>query len=354
MNRFALAPIGLVLILAACGEEAAHPLPPRPVISEILSLAPPDVRTWIGTVAAHTETDLAFEVVGRVVDRPVQIGDVVAKGEILARVDPEDLKAALRSARAVVDQAEARLRTAEDTAARIRELARRDVASNAELEGAEQTLAVARSELAQAVASLAQATERLDYTELRAAANGVVTQTYVAVGATVAAGEPVLRVAETDDREAVIDLPEPAIAAIGDGASFEVHLEAARDRTARGRLAYIEPVAEAATRTRRLHIRLVDPPASFRLGALVGVQLNEDAGAILSIPLAAVFDRDGTRMAWRVVRPANHVEAVPVELGQAFGDRARLVSGLDVGDEIVTRGVHSLADGKAVGERIGA
>ena len=352
MKWFPMLSIALALVLAGCGEEERPAVPPRPVVSEVLSLAPADVRTWIGTVEARTETDLAFEVLGRVADRPVQIGDVVEKGEVLARLDPEDLKAAERAARAVVAQAEARLRTAEDTTARIRELARRDVAADAELEGAEQTLAVARSELEQAKASLAQASDQVGYTALRAAADGVVTETYVSVGATVAAGERVLRVAETGQREAVIDLPEAAIATIGDDAGFEVRLEAAHDQVATGRLAYIEPVAEAATRTRRLHITLVDPPSAFRLGALVSVRLKEDAGAVLSVPLAAVFERDGAKMVWRVARPDGRVEAVKVELGETFGERARLVSGVAVGDEVVTRGVHSLEDGERVGRRV--
>ncbi|MBK5950856.1 hypothetical protein CH339_20315 [Rhodobium orientis] len=341
-----------LLAVAGCQEEETPPAP-RPVVSEVLTLTPTNARSWVGTVQSRSEADLAFQVLGRVAERPVDVGDVVEEGDVVARLDTASLVAAERSAEAALGQAEARQRTARDALTRTRALFERKVASEANLEAAVQALAVARSEVDRARSALVQAADRRDNATLRASTHAVVTKTYVSPGATVSAGERVLRIARTDDLEAVIDLPEPAIATINKNAAFVVGLAAAPRVTADGRLAYIEPVAEAATRTRRVHITLDSPPPSFRLGSLVSASLKTGKDAVLSLPISAVFERDGQTTVWRVVRPENRVEAVTVELGQEFAERVRLTSGLSQGNEVVTRGVHSLQDGTIVGKRIG-
>ncbi|UOM34354.1 efflux RND transporter periplasmic adaptor subunit [Acuticoccus sp. I52.16.1] len=352
--RAALAALAVAaLTLAGCQEEhEAAPTPPRPVISEILSLAPLDTSSWVGTIAPRIETDLAFQVTGRVVERLVDVGDVVSRGEVVARLDIEELTAAERSAEASLAQAEAQFVSARDNAGRTRQLFEREVESQANVEDADQQVAVARSQVERARAQLAQARDRREDATLEASMNGVVTRAPVSAGATVSAGQAVLRLAGTEDLEAVIDLSEPALATIDDDAAFVVALEAARDVTTVGRLDSVEPVAEESTRTRRVHIALDDAPPAFRLGSLISARLKTEADAVLSLPTAALFERDGATMAWRVERPAGIVHAVPVELGATYGPRTQLAGGLAEGDEVITRGVHSLEDGASVGERI--
>ncbi len=346
-----LASLGLMLTACQEDHDASAP-PPRPVVSEIISLAPLDTAAWVGTIAPRIETDLAFQVTGRVAERLVDVGDVVAEGDVVARLDVEELEAAERSAQASLDQAEAQFVSARDSAERTRQLVQRDVESPASLEQAEQQVAVARSLVDRARAQLAQARDRREDATLAARMNGVVTRAPVSAGATVSAGEPVLRIAGTERLEAVIDLSQPALATIDDAATFRVALEAARDVTTVGHLQSIEPVAQDATRTRRVHIALDDPPPAFRLGSLISARLKTVADAVLSVPTDAVFRVQDAAMVWRVERPAGTVHAVPVELGASYGARTQLAAGLAAGDEIVTRGVHSIQDGETVGERI--
>ncbi len=343
----------LAVILAGCQEEEPEaPPPPRPVVSEVLSQRPAEDARFVGTVASRSETDLAFQVVGRVAERPVDVGDIVSEGEVVARLDTDELAAAERSAKANLDQAEARLRTATDAAARTRELFSRNVSSEAEVENAEQQLAVAQSSADQARAALAQASDQVANATLKASADGVVTATYVSAGATVSAGEPVLKVARTDRLEAIIDLPQAAIAALAPDTGFKVWLDGAPRLSAKGTLAYVEPVAEAATRTRRLHIALIDPPPAFRLGALIAADLEDGDALFLSLPEEAIVREGDAARVWRVDRPQGTVEAVTVETGPIFAGRTRILGGLEAGDEVVVRGVHSLEDGETVGERI--
>lgn len=344
-------------------SEAADSGPPRPVVTEILMDRGEALRWVPGVIASRTEVDMAFQTLGRMIVRHVDLGDRVEDGDLLAELATEDLAATTRAAQAAVDAAEVELSTAQSTLDRVQALAARDFASDAQLEQAQRAAASARAAAAQARSELVRAEDSEGFATMTAPFAGVVSAVYEAPGAVVGAGAPILQLSAEGQREAVIDLPEITLAGLPRDAAFTVWQRTEPTVEISARLERIEPMADTATRTRRLHLRL-PPEAPFRLGALVRARLGTAREPVLTVASKAVFERDGRSWVWCVLREnagdeagaeagaVAHVRAVPVKAGAEFQGRIVINKGLKVGDEIVIRGVRSLKDGQAVGRRV--
>lgn len=335
------------------GKAEPAPMPPRPIVSEIVSASDDQDRSIPGAIAAKNQVTLGFQTLGRVVQRDVDLGDEVASGQLLARLDPEDLTGDVRAAQASLDAVLVQLSTAEATAERVRALAARNVASEAQLEQAEQALASAQAAVDQAQSELLRAQDTAGYTDLTAPFAGVISEVYENAGAVVQAGAPIVQLSAEDEQEALIDLPEAALATLPQDPSFLIWQENTPEVTVRATIDRIDPMADSATRTRRLHLAL-EEGAHFRLGALIRARLNEEEHTQLTLPDAAVLVRDGDEFVWRVSRDgaAASVSLVPVDTEGLLNGRLTVISGIGAGDEIVTRGIHSLTDGQQVGRRV--
>lgn len=325
--------------------------PPRPVVSEIVSPQAGLQPSYVGTVAARTETDLGFPLNGTLVERPVDEGDVVEAGATLAELNPQDLDSDVRAAEAGVTVAAAQLNSARDAANRADQLVAKGVDSPSTAESAHSTLVAAQARLAQTQAALAQAKELRGYANLTAPTAGVITHVYLQPGAALTAGQPVVRLAATGDREVVIDLSEQDAAGLSPGAEFRIRLEAAHEITSTATLRVIDPVADAATRTRRLHLTLAaDAPTAFRLGALAQVEPGARTAARLSLPVTALIG--GKPDVWLVDRGTNTVHRIAITTGATVGERVLVTGGVSAGQEIVVKGVNSIQDGQSVGPSV--
>ncbi|WP_099826511.1 efflux RND transporter periplasmic adaptor subunit [Oceaniglobus indicus] len=338
------------VFLAGCQDET-EPVPtaPRPVVSENVKGPNGFGRTFLGEVSSRKEADLAFPVPGTLAERPVDAGALVTAGAVLAMLDPSEFESSVRIAEAALVVARARLKTATDARERTRTLVDRGVDSAQDLERADQNVAAARAAVDQADADGVDARKTLEDATLRAPQDGVVSMVYQEPGAAVTAGQPILRLSGTDDREVLIDMTDAQLARFSEGDAFVLVLDANRDVVARGVLASVDPVLESATRTRRVHLRIDAPPVGFRLGALVRVTAARAGAGDVSVPQTALRD-DGT--VWRVERPAGIVRSVPVQTGETFAGRVLIRDGISEGDEIVVKGVGMLSEGQAVGRQV--
>ena len=325
----------------------------RPIVSEIVEDRGRDARWIPGIVASRTQVTMAFQTLGRMVSRNVDLGDRVEQGDVLANLAAEDLAATTRAAEAALAAAEVQRDTARLTLERTEALAARNVASAAQLEQAQRAATAAEAGAEQARSALVQARDSQGYARMTAPFPGVVSAVYEAPGAVLGAGTPVLQLSAEDRREAVIDLPESALAGLPGDAAFTVWQRTDPDRQVRAVLDRIDPTADSATRTRRLYLTL-PPDAPFRLGALIRARLGTASEPALMLSAAAIFQRNGVPHVWRVRRDgdAAHVEAVPITPAADFQDRVLVARGLEPGDEVVIRGVNSLTDGQPVGERV--
>ena len=333
---------------------------PRPVVSEVLSDHAAMARPIPGFVAARNEVALAFLTLGRVTDRRVDLGDLVDQGAVVARLDPEDLDGQVRSAEAAVAAARAQFDTTLATAERTRHLATRDVASTAQLEQVENTLASAVAVLQQARSQLIRARDQQGFAEITAPFDGVVTAVWAEPGEVVQAGAPIVTLSDRGLREAVIDLTETELAGMQPGAPWKVWREDWPDLCYTATVDRIAPLADTRTRTRRVHLSL-PPEAPFRLGALIRAMREDQDRQDLTLPASAILQgaagqplEPGPAQVWVVTRSnpeAGTVARRSVTIGLRADGRVD-VAGLPAGTEVVTRGIHTLSEGETVARSV--
>jgi RND family efflux transporter MFP subunit len=336
-----------VLALAGCKQEAKAPEPVRPVLSMVLQQAATGSTIAVGTVQPRYEANLGFRVLGRLIARPVNVGDLVAEGQIIAAIDPTALELAVRAAKADVSKAEAQLENATSTEERKRTLIRTDATTKQTLDDAEEMRAGAQASTARARASLAKAIEQLGYTQVKAGFTGVVTAVGAEVGQVVSPGQGVVTVARLDAREAMVDLGPDFPAPLTVGLPFTVGLQLLPAVQVHGQIREIAPQADQVTRMRRIRITLDDPPESFRLGSTISARLDSEHGAVLRVPASAVLKESAATFVWVIDASTSTVSRQKVDLSE--DDRGfRVTGGLAAGTRIATAGVHSLSQGQHV------
>lgn len=348
---FVAAASGLV-ILSGCNPEKDHakaPAPVRPVLTIVARPIGDRVLAFTGTIQPRYQTDLGFRVLGRIIARTVDVGDLVKAGQTLAQLDPLVLDLAVRSSEADLLKARSQLSNATAAEARTGTLLGRQVANQADFDAAQQAREAAAAATLQAEANLAKAREQRGYATLRADFDGVITTVDAEVGQTVSPGKKVMTLARTDIREAVVDLPEEATRSLAEGAPFTIGLQADPSIRAVGKLREIAPQADAATRTRRTRITLDGFSEAFRLGATISA--TPDAAPrdpAIALPRSALLERDGATLVWIVDPAAKTVKSVAVQIQRRDDGDVRVASGLEAGARVVIAGVHSLRDGQAV------
>jgi RND family efflux transporter MFP subunit len=335
-----------VLFTAGCQQESNMPEPIRPVLSTVAEPTSSDSPVLVGTVEPRFKTDLAFRLLGRLIARPANLGDMLVAGQTVAAIDPLPLELAVRSARAELAKAQARLVTASATEQRKRLLIVTDATSRQTLDDSEQVRAGAEASVALAQANLTKALEQLSYAQLKADFAGVVTAVNADIGQVMSAGQSAVTVARPDVREAVVDIGTDFPVPLRVGLPFSIRLQLLPTVQVEGRIREIAPQADPVTRTYRVRITLSDPPPSFRLGSNVTVTLSNEQSSTLRVPASAVLSKDGETFVWLVDPAASTVSLHKVDLVMD-GVGAR-VSGLSAGVRIVTAGIHSLKPGQKV------
>ena len=236
----AVAVIGFLPLLAACDDHAASATakPERPVQVQRVAFENENAtREFVGVVRARYETDLGFRVAGKMVSRVINVGDRVHVGDVVARLDPQDLKLQVESAEAEFAAATSSLQQAASDLERYTTLKTRGWTSIADFDRKKAAKDEAEGRLERAKRALDLAHNQLDYSELKADADGVITATLAEPGQVVAIGQPVVRLAHRGEKEAVVALPETWLdrsaqleshGPVMVGAGSELHRQAAR------------------------------------------------------------------------------------------------------------------------------
>jgi RND family efflux transporter MFP subunit len=337
----------LTVVAAGCNSETKAPAPVRPVLSTVLQPGRTDSTAMLGTIDARFKNDLSFRLLSRLIERPVNVGDPVARGETIALLDSTALELAVRAARADLAKSQAQFVNASGIEDRQRILIASNTTTKAMLEGAEQTRAGAEASVARAEANLKKALEQLGYAKLTSNFGGVVTAVGAEVGQVVQPGQSVVTVARPDIREAVVDIGADFPVPLRVGLRFTVSLLLQPNVQIEGEIREIAPQVDAATRMQRVRIALNDPPPSFRLGATVTARLGNDPPSALRVPASAVLTRDGEDFVWAVDPSASTVALRKVQLSRD-GGHIRVISGLTAGMRVATAGIHSLTPGQHI------
>lgn len=339
-----------VLVLAACGGVAAPDAAPRPVLVVQPAGGGAAPAAYAGDVRARVESPLSFRVAGSLVRRRVDVGDRVARGDILAELDPGDLHAQANAAAAQSAAADAQLARARADHARHAELARQQLVSRSALDAQTATLRAAEGEARAARAQREVAGNQAGYAQLRAPRAGVIVQRHAEAGQVVAAGQPVFTLAGLDGREIAIAIPEAHVAGVRVGQPVEVELWSQSGQRMAGRIRELSPAADPHSRTFAARVALPAAAAArAALGQSARVYVAASGGRPLAVPLSAVRrGADGTAAVW-VVQPSNRaLVSVPVRLGPYGEYDVPVLAGLAPDAWVVAAGGHLLHEGQVV------
>ncbi len=339
-------------MLVGCEEkEAQAPEAVRPLLSVVVFPQAANRLQFAGSVEPRIKAELGFRLLGRVIKRQAKIGDMVTKGQVIAMIDPLVLELSVRSAEAELSNTMAQLRNAVQSERRQFQLSQVNSASQAEYENALLVKESADAAVARARANLDKAREQLTYAQLHAEFDGVITAVSAEVGQVLSAGETAFIEARPDLRDVVIDVPEDEISVIRPGAVFDISLQLEPSIRASGTVREIAPQLDATTRTRRVKISLLNPPASFRLGTTVTASATSDALPQIVLPQSAILQEDETSYVWVVKPDTNLVSRRAVSVNNKDNSATTdviIVSGLQAGERVAVAGVHSLKDGQQV------
>ncbi|WEK10166.1 MAG: efflux RND transporter periplasmic adaptor subunit [Candidatus Pseudomonas colombiensis] len=338
-----------VAVLFGCSKQEPAVEPVRPVLSlEVKAEAEESLGRFAGNIQARYETNLGFRVPGRIANRNVDVGAQVEPGALLATLDPTDQQNQLRAAEGDLARVEAQWINAQANARRQQELFDRGVGAQAQLDIALTDLKTTGASLDQAKASVSQARDQLNYSELRSDHGGVVTAWNAEAGQVVTAGQQVVTLARPDIKEAVIDLPASLVDQLPEGVLFTVAAQLDPSISTRATVREIEPQAQSATRTRRARLTLLDTPDAFRLGTAISVTLSSAIEPRTRLPLSALQEVDGKARIWVIDTQQQTVAPRDVTVLSRDADSALISQGATPGERIVSAGVNSLKPGQKV------
>jgi RND family efflux transporter MFP subunit len=336
-----------LISLGACSDAAPPSAPDRPVRTTTIKPHPAiDSVVLTGHIRAREEIKLAFQIDGKLTERPVKVGDRVRLNQVVARLDPQDQQNALHANEADVSAAQANLAQANNNESRLR----RNNAPNDQLDQAVQQVKVAQAQVDAAQAKLKIAQNRLGYTELTSSIAGVVIATGAEPGEIVRAGQPVVVIARSNLKDAVFNVPPQLmyVKGVSVDSTVEVTLSENKDISAKGQIREIAPGTDAATRTIEVKIALDDPPADMRLGSSVTGRVETPAAEIIEIPGSALTEANGLPAAWIVDPTTKTVSLRSVRVARYEPNSVIIAQGLHEGDTVVTAGVQALRPGQKV------
>jgi multidrug efflux system membrane fusion protein len=309
------------------------------------------VRDFAGEVRARVETPLSFRVAGKLLERKVDVGDRVRKGQPLAMLDSNDYRLAVQGLKAQLASAQADSTFLRDDLARYRELLTQQVISPPEFERHETAYTTARERAAALEAQLGQALNQLNYTELHADRDGVVTALDVEAGQVLAAGQAVVTLAQLDEKEIHFDVPEHRLPEIQRQQAVSVSLWSDDNRRLKAKIREIASAADPASRTYRVKATLLEGMDAAQLGMTATVHIAANTASRIAIPLSAVYtlqNQPDHPSVWLVDEQAATVKSMPVRLGETLDGERIAVEGLAAGQLLVSAGVQRLAEGQAV------
>lgn len=341
--------VGALVLCGAC-YQMYNVIANKPVTEKVI----PIVRTvtvgtndsanssvYPGAVHGRYESNLAFQVGGKINARLVNLGDKVNAGQVLMTLDPKDVSQNVEATNAALAAAISNQRLAQANAERYRQLYAQGAASKLALDNYNTQLDAANATLRQAQAQANAAGNQMDYTQLKSDADGVVAALTGEVGMVTGAGAVMATVVRDNEQEIRINVPESALGKLKIGQEATVSFWALEGTTVKGHIRDIGSMADATTKTYRVNVALDAMPAAVKLGMTAKVSFTEGtANASLIIPASAIYKTDNKTQVWLV--KDNRAILQPITVAQYKGNDVEISSGLKNGDVVVTAGISKL------------
>jgi multidrug efflux system membrane fusion protein len=351
--------IGIVLVLLLTGWIIKTKAQPKQIVAEDIPLVKTQTiglsgssaqsYNYSGEVRGRYESQLAFQVSGKIIRRNVDLGSVVKKGDVLLQIDPVDIQQGTTATNAQLSAAQSQFNLAKDNLERFRELYNQKLMSKAEFDRYQTTYDAADAQLRQAKAQYTASANQLNYCNLYADQNGVVAGLNVETGQVVGPGQPVVNVVRDNEKEVEINVPENRLQEVCNSQQLIVKFWALPDLFVTGKVREVAPMADPITRTYKIRISLLDPSSALKLGMTATVMVS-DAGntaGMVYIPLSAIYQTGNKPQVW-VVKNDKTVYLRTIRLGEFGDDQVQVLEGLKFGDVVIATGVHKLREGQKV------
>jgi membrane fusion protein, multidrug efflux system len=349
-------PLSLLLLalaafgLTACEQKSAPPEPTslivRTTTAKTEAYAPN--LTLTGEVRARTEGNLSFRTGGRIEQRLADVGDRVAAGQVLARLDATQQTASVANAEAVLASAVAQRRLAQTNYERQKALVDQGFVTLSDFDNADKALRSATAMVEAAQAQLDIANTELGYTELKADAPGVITARNADVGEVVQAASPVFTVANDGPRDVIVDVFEQVFLAAPESQKVQVSLVSDPKVVVEGRVREVSPAVDPSTGTVRIKIDIGQPPPAMMLGAAVSGHGEAKASDVIVLPASALASDAGHPAVWIVNPKDSTVSLRRIDIDIYQNDSLVVQGGLTAGDQVVVAGSKLLFPGRKV------
>lgn len=326
----------LAFLLVGCSEKketVKEVVIPKVTVKKIKSTVEKESLTYSGTIEADNTVSLGFSVPGRISKVYVQEGQKVKKGQLLASIDQTTYKNAF-------DIANAGLEQANDNFKRLNSLYQKGSLP-------ERDFIAVKVAVAQANANKNLAAKNLADTKLYAPFSGMITAKMTEIGATAAPGVPAFTVMKTDKVYAKASITESEISKLKIGTDAKVEISSLNE-TFNGKVAIVNPSADAVTRTFNVKVRLDNKEDKLLPGMISNIKINTgNTVDVITVPSESII-RDANNILYVFVVKENKAIKKRVSLGSFKGNEVIVTNGLSIGDSVVIAGNKNLKDGQTV------
>lgn len=302
--------------------------------------------TYPGEVRGKYESQLAFQVPGKIIRRSANLGQQVEAGQVLMEIDPKDIDQQLLASQAAYSSAQANYNLARENYSRFQKLYEQNAVSAMVRDQYKTQFDAAASALNSAQAQLNASRNQMGYTRLVADHAGSIASVSGEVGQVVAAGTPVVTLVQDGQREIQIYVPENRLDQVSIGQKATVTFWALTGVKAEGTVTEIAPMADPVTRTYKVRIALAGMPKEAKLGMTAKVVLGTGKETALLLPQSAIYQTGEKPGVW-VIRDKK-ATLVPVKVDGYEGNNVKISAGLKKGDVVVTGGINKLSEGQEV------
>lgn len=346
----------LLLAVAACEQDAVE----EPIVRKVRTMevgkgGVESQRTFSGRARSDREIDLSFRTTGLITRFDIRLGQSVKKGELLAELDTVSARLSYEQAQASLISAKSNLDTQKLALDRAQSLYEKGGASLSDYENAKNNYRNAQSSYRSSQRSVDIQLEQIRYAKITAPADGVISAVFKDIEENAGAGETVAVLNAGTRMEIEVGLPESVINFVSRGTEVLVAFAALPDILFGGEITEVSPSLDRQSGTYPVRIQINEPNDEMRSGMAASVTFNLDNGEEsaneLLVPATSVGEDAKGRFVF-IVNDSSEQRLIAskryIEIGELIGDSFEVLSGVTLGDTIVTAGVHSLLDGQEI------
>jgi len=339
-------------LFSACGSEEPSALDETAVdvqVATARSAQGSNIQSFPGNVESNNQASLSTIVMGTVTEVPVSVGQNVKKGDVLARIKDDQIRAKKMQLEANMVQAKANLENTEKNLNRIKNLYAEESATSKELDDISTMYDIAKANVEALEASMNEVNEMLEYTVVRAPFDGIVSRKFVSAGDMAAPGHPLVAVADPGMLKITANVSAKWINEISEGDSVTVSVSAANINAANAVLTAVSNAGDPMSRQYAIEAQITDPDAASQLktGMFAEIAIRIEGEGSLYIPTSALVQR-GQLTGVYTVSDNNRTVLRWVRTGKTAGESIEILTGLAPGEQYISSMNQSMRQGQLV------